>query len=587
MKKMIKLVAMILTIVSIVTVLPVMSEEASAKKGTKKTMQVIDKKHKCFKYFVKDNNIKDSRYVRYGLSANELKFENAKEFNEWFDKEGGLHYIVDGYDYFNARAPEDREAQHLIGDWVDNVWEKKVKEEIFVFQPFVPQLQLKPDYSLRYYRGNWHTENLLRDKNGDAYPFDILFKNIWTHLDHIPLCCPDASPDCAIWMHCYDDDYEGTFQVWMLPRGQELGDFPWAMNGADGDYLWFWPEEGANVCTITIGHSKEEPELMATCLEDFCGTRMFSDRGPGNADDYDLEWMLADYMPTNLFKVTYDIIAQVPRFVDTNKVLQDSKYKNTVCYKLADDSDYVYKIGEGVELVSCDGRTDIDKVTAELLDTRNRDECKCSSFKTTPWNKEYVAKNNMKFVPGIWFLPKRCKTRDFAIHEWFDKSRINKLKKEFETLPMTRKFYGAKDCNIVFYRTVAKVEVLLENYLREFKGSYTEKYQLVYTTGGYALARIKEKYYKDLVKQFSPSDGYMRGLGIIALRWHKDDPSEIGYCEADTRDIDGNSFVDQQLGGIDFTVPYAEELAKEAEQYTKKHKELGYKFVAEYGTLFE
>ena len=152
---------------------------------------------------------------------------------------------------------------------------------------------------------------------------------------------------------------------------------------------------------------------------------------------------------------------------------------------------------------------------------------------------------------------------------------------------MTRKFYGAKDCNIVFYRTVAKVEVLLENYPREFKGSYTEKYQLVYTTGGYALARIKEKYYKDFTKQFGPSSGYKRGFGLIALGWHKDDPSEVGVWGADTRDPDWKNFVDQHLGGIDFTTPYAEELAKEAEQYTKKHKELGYKFVAEYGTLFE
>ena len=501
MKRLARLIAMMLAVTLLVPALPNNEAEAAEKFDGKK----------LYKEFVKLNKINEDEYVVYGWDVHELKFENAEEFNDYFAT-NVLSYCVD----------DDRYADHIgHEEWFMTdfllKWCKKARWENPIFEPFCPAVSPAFGNCLNYDDEEvW--DNYAKDADGtNPKAWIPVLRNSVTDYDengqvigaHTEYYAPPYNPeykrykelapinifpvgmdnggcktsqdnevstDAGVKAYCYDPDYEGVIQLWCVPTGWSLGDTPVLMDPSDCNLehsKWIWPKDGANLCTITIGHpdESEKPPLYATCQEEFMGKfvtpnlhgRNFARHGYYYEDNENIE-VSASY-EYGCYEVTYDIYVEPPisALFDVEK-LNSKKYKGNLFRDLLNGG--AYKVGEGIALGTCyeQATPNVEELRQFFIGDGNKNvwDNAQSYFKPKQvYNKNYEL--TQKKLPMIntpwsgkkknifdvsWGLPLTTYVQNgyttiydglclrlSHVASWVDKKRIKKYEKDWKASP--------------------------------------------------------------------------------------------------------------------------------------------------------
>ena len=504
-KQLSRLLAMVLAITLVAPMLPNSEAEAAEKFDGKK----------LYKEFVKLNNINEDEYIVYGWDIHELKFENAAEFNDYFET-NMLSYCVD----------DDRYADHIGHEewfWSDfhEKWYHKAGEELPIFGTFCPAVSPAFRNCINYEYEDWndlkrpyietgnprdsmpvlcdsvtdydedgqiigaHTEyydppydpELKRYK--ELAPINIFTVDMNSGALNGPLVYDNTAffvgTDAGVKAYCYDPDYEGVLQLWCVTRGVSLGSTPKLMDSPDWNWehsKWLWPKDGANLCTITIGHpdESEKPPLYATCMEEFTGkiiqlqNRWCARHGYYYEDYMNME--VSDSYELGCYEVTYDVYVAPPSDIlfDVEK-LKSKEYKGNLFRDLLNGG--TYKVGEGIALGTCTGQVTPNEEELQEFFLGDEDDKDWwgmfdSYFKPKQiYNKNYeLIQKKLDMIRSPWCGRKKDVfdteygyllqkfihngyTTDFDTIElrlsnvgsWVDKKRIKKYEKDWKDSP--------------------------------------------------------------------------------------------------------------------------------------------------------
>ncbi len=491
---------MVLAITLVAPMLPNSEAEAAEKFDGKK----------LYKEFVKMNNINEDEYIVYGWDIHELKFENAAEFNDYFAT-NLISYCVD----------DDRYADHighpgwLMNDFFEK-WCHKAGGYPPIFGTFCPAVSPAFGNCINYEdKDVWDNYvystdvDLSNPKTWIPVHLDFVFdydedgQLIGAHEEYLPhpynpeyKWYKELAPiniftvslnnggcglsidnqdfvDVGAKAYCYDPDYEGVIQLWCVPDGWDLGDTPYLMDPSGGNWehsKWFWPKDGANLCTITIGHpdESEKPPLYATCQEEFMGkfvTPVHASARKGYYYEDNINIEVSDSYEYGCYEVTYDIYVEPPNSIlfDVEK-LESKEYKGNLFRDLLNGG--TYKVGEGIALGTC-----YEQVTPNEEELRqffigdgNKGEWDMSASYFKPkqvYDKNYeITKTKQKFINIPWYGRKKdifdveygfplvkyiqndstidsdslrlCLSQ---VGAWVDKKRIKKYEKDWKASP--------------------------------------------------------------------------------------------------------------------------------------------------------